>query len=164
MTSRKLILSRSLWTATWDGLKQRGDGKRESACVWVGTREESVERALHTIFLDDLPGTKGRPLQHRTSREAVVALLSQARELGMVIVCDLHTHPASWVDLSFVDQAHPIEYRVGLLALVLPDFATGSPDLTSTGVHEYAGEGRWRTMHGDDAARRVCIVDGGDDE
>jgi hypothetical protein len=133
-------------------------GAREAACVWAGTRDGNVETAQEIIFLDDLPGTVGRRLQHRTSREAVAALLARARERGFVIVADIHTHPSDWVELSLVDQEHPIEYRVGLPAMVLPSFGTGAPDLARTGVHVYAGNGRWETLCGEDAVRRVCIT------
>jgi proteasome lid subunit RPN8/RPN11 len=159
MTERTLIVPRALWTKTWKGLRTRGGGSRETACVWVGTRDGVVERAHEVIFLDDLPGTAGRRLQHRTSREAVVMLLSRARDLGMVIVCDIHTHPSDWVDLSLVDQEHPIEYRVGLLALVLPNFAGGKPDIEGVGVHEYAGDGRWHTFPPEAFAARLRLVE-----
>jgi hypothetical protein len=160
-----LRVSHALWTATWEGLRRRGGGAREAACVWAGTREGNVETgegnvetARSIIFLDDLPGTVGFRLRHRTSREAVAALLLRTRELGMVIVADLHTHPGAWVDLSPVDQEHPIEYRVGLLALVLPAFASGPAELSRAGVHVYAGNGGWQTLRGEDGRRRVQIV------
>jgi len=160
VSTRHLTVSGSLWRSTWQGLHTRGGGERESACVWAGTRDRDVETAETIIFLDDLPGTIGRRLQHRTSREAVAALLRLTRELGLVIVADIHTHPADWVDLSVVDQAHPIEYRIGLLALVLPDFASGPPELARAGVHEYLGDGRWNTLTGADAHGRIGIDEG----
>jgi len=158
LSQRKLLVREGLWTSTWEGLRVRGWGRREAACVWVGDREGSIERARDVIFLDDLPGTVGRPLQHRTSREAVAALLARARDLGMMIVADIHTHPSDWVDLSVVDRAHQIEYRVGLLALVLPHFATTPPTLHEVGVHEYAGDGEWATFDLPHIADRVHIV------
>lgn len=157
MRARLFVPSR-LWSATWEGLRVRGGGRRESACVWAGTRDGGVEHAREVIFLDDLPGTVGRQRQHRTSRAAVSALLQRARDLGLVIVGDVHTHPSDWVGLSEIDQAHPIEYRVGLVALVLPDFAMGAHDIRMVGVHEYAGEGRWRTFEGDEVMQRLCVA------
>ncbi len=160
MTARELNVPASLWLTTWEGLRQRGGGAREAACVWIGARDGKVEHARDVVFLDDLPGTVGRRLQHRTSREAVAALLSRARELGMVIVGDIHTHPSDWVDLSEVDRAHPIEYRLGLLAIVLPSFAGGPPTLEAVGVHEYAGDGEWQTFHGSEKSSRLRLLPG----
>lgn len=158
MNGRCLFVPSALWSATWNGLRVRGGGRREAACVWAGTRDGGVERACEVIFLDDLPGTVGRRLQHRTSRAAVAMLLQRARELGLVIVGDVHTHPSDWVDLSDVDRAHPIEYRVGLVALVLPEFAMGTPDIGLVGVHEYSGDGHWRTFEGEQVTQRLCVV------
>jgi proteasome lid subunit RPN8/RPN11 len=150
----------ALWRATWEGLHERGGGEREAACVWAGSREGAVEAAQEIVFLDDLPGTVGRRLQHRTSREAVAEMLARTRQLGLDIVADIHTHPESWVGLSPVDQEHPIEYRIGLLALVLPNFGAGVPDLRLAGVHEYLGGGRWQTFALEAALRRVRIQKG----
>ena len=157
-TDRQLVVFEGVWTSTWSGLRERGQSERETACVWLGKREGSIERAHVAVFLDDLPGTVGRRLQHRTSRTAVDMLLMRSRELGMVIVADIHTHPADWVDLSDIDRLHPIEYRIGLLALILPDFAASRPNLQRVGVHEYIGDGDWKTFRAQDAARRVRIV------
>jgi proteasome lid subunit RPN8/RPN11 len=153
----KLHVSLELWTTTWYGLQRRSAGENEAACVWLGTRSPHLERALEVVYLDDLPGTVGRRLQHRTSRQAVDMMLELARTKRMSIVGDLHTHPGEWVDLSEVDREHPIEYRVGLLALVIPSFGRGGADLTRTGVHEYAGAGRWNTFESHDHGTRIEI-------
>jgi proteasome lid subunit RPN8/RPN11 len=138
-------------------LQRRSADENEAACVWLGTRSSDLERALEVVFLDDLPGTVGRRLQHRTSRQAVDMMLEFARTKRMSIVGDLHTHPSEWVDLSEVDRVHPIEYRVGLLALVLPSCAQGLPDLTRTGVHEYIGAGNWKMFNPRDHVMRLEI-------
>jgi proteasome lid subunit RPN8/RPN11 len=157
-TDRQLVVSADVWSSTWLGLRERGQGQRETASVWLGKKTGTIEHAHVAVFLDDLPGTVGRRLQHRTSRTAIDMLLARARELGMVIVADIHTHPADWVDLSDTDRLHPIEYRIGLLALVLPDFAASRPDLQRVGVHEYVGDGEWTTFRAQEAARRMRIV------
>lgn len=157
MTGRMLFVARALWQATWAGLRERGGGVREAACVWLGTRSGTVEHAFDVVYLDDLPGTTARRVQHRTSREGVDMLLACARDRKMSLVADIHTHPGRRVDLSEIDQAHPIEFRVGLLALVLPHFATTEPDITTIGLHEYAGDGRWHTMRGTEVVARLSL-------
>ena len=152
-----LLVDESVWRTTWVGLQQRGAGERETAAVWLGTLVQGKETVREVIFLDDLPGTVGRRLQHRTSRQAVNMMLARARELDLGIVADIHTHPEEWVGLSEVDRLHPIEYRPGLLALVLPDFAHGEPDLSRTGAHEYLGDGVWRTFDPAEIGRRLVI-------
>lgn len=153
----KLFVTHNLWVSTWEGLQCRSAGQVESACVWLGPRSNTTQVALEAVFLDDLPGTIGRRLQHRTSRQAVAMLLEVARQKQLSIVADLHTHPSDWVDLSDVDQEHPIEYRVGLIALVLPSFAIGAPDLARTGVHEYLGNGKWSTLSVEERNTRFIL-------
>lgn len=155
--SRRLYVPEPLWRMTWSGLAARGEGLRETACVWGGTREGSTERAEAVVFLDDLPGVVGQALQHRTSRAAVNLLLADVRRMGLRIVGDVHTHPADWVDLSITDRVHPIEFRVGLIAIVIPNFACGPPDVATTGIHEYVGDGEWKWIPSDEAHRRVII-------
>lgn len=141
--TRVLHVSEALWSATWEGLRARSAGVRESACVWLGTRSNEIEQAVEIVFMDDLPGVIALPRYHRTSREAVLAMLQHARARGLKIVCDIHTHPRTWVDLSEIDQEHPIEYRVGLIALVLPDYGQGAVAIDRVGIHEYVGDGQW---------------------
>lgn len=155
--ARTLHIARTLYERTWLGLQQRGRGARETACVWLGDQDREREVAREVIFLDDLPGTVGRRLQHRTSREAVRILIDRARELGLTIVGDVHTHPGLWVDLSDVDRAHPIEYRIGLLALVFPAFAKGPPRFEGIGVHEYLGSCEWKTFEDHEVAQRLVL-------
>lgn len=158
---RTQVITQQLWRATWLGLQRRGGGARETACVWLGEQEGEQEVAREVVFLDDLPGTVGRRLQHRTSREAVRIVIDRARELGLTIVGDVHTHPGEWVDLSEVDRVHPIEYRIGLLALVLPTFAKGPPRLKGVGVHEYLGAGEWKTFEEEEIPPRLVLLNKG---
>ena len=51
----------------------------------------------------------------------------------------------------------PIEYRVGLLAFVLPTFAQGAPDLGRTGVHTYLGDGEWYRLADDEVGTRFVV-------
>ena|SRR3569832_1027608 len=153
----QLQVAKKLWVTTWLGLQERSAGQREAACVWLGGRTRETEIATDIVFLDDLPGTVGRRLQHRTSRQAVAILLELARAKGLSIVADIHTHPSDWVDLSDVDREHPIEYRVGLVAIVLPSFALGEPDLARTGVHQYLGNGDWERLDGSQSNPRLVL-------
>lgn len=158
MNKASLVVSMGLWQMTWEGLRARSRGRRESACVWGGRRSNDSEVAEEVHFLDDLPGVIGYRAFHSTSREATQALFARLRALGQSIVADIHCHPGRWVGLSETDAEHPIEYRVGLFALVLPCFATGMPRLSRTGVHIYLGDGVWQKFSGGDAKLRIKII------
>ena len=161
MTGRRLIVPRGLWLETWDGLRARGQGEREAACVWGGTRSGHVERAEHVAFIDDHGPVNAHKLSHVAFPDTVYRCLEHLRERRLVVVADVHTHPELWVGLSPADAANPIEFRVGLLAFVLPRFALGAPALNVTGVHEYVGDRRWRRIGEHEVARRISIEENG---
>jgi hypothetical protein len=83
---------------------------------------------------------------HRVPVNALAQLFSSLKDDGRVIVGDIHTHPSGWVGLSNLDKRNPIEYRLGLYAVVLPSFAIGDPCLRASGVHQYLGQAGWQTF------------------
>lgn len=157
MAQGRIIVSRTAWEQTWTGLLARGSGRRETACVWAGTREDACDVVRHVAFIDDQDEVRGAPYSHVAAPAAVARVLADLRMRGLVIVADLHTHPSNWVGLSDIDQANPIEFRVGLIALVLPNFASGERLISRVGVHEYVGEKRWRQLGKYEAATAIVI-------
>lgn len=153
-----LVVSQAIWNETWEGLRLRSGNSRESACVWGGHRSETSDEATQVHFIDDLPGIERGRLSHQTPREATELLFGDLRRSGQSIVADVHSHPGSWVGLSETDSTHPIEYRIGLFALVLPRFANGKPSLASAGVHIYLGNGNWKQLSLAEAKERVKIA------
>lgn len=143
---KPILVSKELWLETWEGLRLRGEGLREAACVWGGTREATVDRATSVTFLDDLPGVRAGARYHRLTRVTIAALFEVLTRNGDMIVADIHTHPERWTGLSRTDAASPIEFRPGLPAMVIPHFATVAPTLAGLGLHEYIGDGRWREL------------------
>jgi proteasome lid subunit RPN8/RPN11 len=152
-----LRVPRALWTATWSGLRSRADGVREAACVWAGDRESDawIVRSVH--FLEDFGPVSAGPLHHRASRVCVEHLFDEMRRRGESLVADVHVHPDEWVDLSPTDEAHPIEYRIGLLAIVLPHFAAQRPGVAGIGVHEYMATSSWRRLPTDEVTARLHV-------
>jgi len=143
---KPIFISLQLWNETWSGLRKRGGARRESACIWAGDRTKDSERVSRVVYLDDLPDVTAGMKHHRASREATRALFQDLRKHGEQIVADVHTHPRAWVGLSTVDEEHPIEFRPGLPAIVIPNLARGSPRVEAIGLHEYLGHGRWQRL------------------
>lgn len=146
----RVLISRALWGETWLGLKRLSAGVRESAAAWGGRRDGDVWRAERVVLLEGL-GVHAGELFHRALPDATAALFQELRAHGLRLVADVHTHPSTWVGLSETDMAHPLEYRVGLLALVLPEFARFAPELETIGAHLYEGDGHWREVSPTDA-------------
>lgn len=143
---KKIIIPENLWVETWLGLRVRGRGKVESAALWAGKRNASAETVEGVYFLDDFAGRVQDAAYHCVPPRALAEVFARLQQDRRVIVGDIHTHPTRWVGLSQLDQEHPIEFRKGLYAVVLPSFAMPSPSLDSTGVHEYLGDSEWRTL------------------
>ncbi|MGE0710321.1 MAG: hypothetical protein AB7N76_13590 [Planctomycetota bacterium] len=110
--------------------------------------------------MDDLGEVNSGALHHRTPTATTRALFELLRSRELEILADVHTHPSDWVELSPVDQEHPIEYRVGLLALVIPRFAAGERSIDACGLHEYLGDLRWRQLEQGEVATTIQIEDG----
>lgn len=143
---RTIVLPRRLWTETWLGLRERSCGKVESAAVWGGQRDDLSEVVHQVYFLDDLSGKIQLPGYHRVPESSLARLFELLKGNRHQIVGDIHTHPGPWVGLSSLDKRNPIEFRIGLFALVLPSFAIDEPSIEATGVHQYSGSGIWRTL------------------
>lgn len=152
-----LHLSHSLWALTWSGLRSRSGGVREAACVWSGLRSAEKWIARSVLFLDDFGPVSAGAAYHRASRECVAQLFAEMRRRGESLIADVHVHPDAWVDLSPTDEEHPIEYRVGLLAVVLPHFASQAPSLRGVGVHEYVATSEWRRLPEEEVRARVLL-------
>lgn len=157
--STTIYITKNLWDATIEGLAKRSSGRKESACIWAGERKAQWT-VKDLIFLDDLPGTQGYRKYHKTPREAVNVLFKMLRDKGLQIIADIHTHPGYWVDLSLIDRESPIEYRVGLLAVVFPNFARLPMDIEKVGFHEYLGKSQWRRLTVPQIKERIIISGG----
>lgn len=150
---------RRVWNETWDGLRERSRGPKETGCVWGGERRDNLLRTTEVVFFDFLPGTRRGALSHVLSKEGAAALFELLSERGLEIIADIHTHPPKMPQLSWIDEEHPIEYRVGLLALVVPGYAEARPSLGGIGAHEYLGELRWRTWPLKEKRARLRLIE-----
>jgi len=156
LSSKTIRIPNYLWLQTWGGLRDRGQGSRESAAIWGGKRIGNSETVEAVYYLDDFEGGFRSRAYHFVSTEALAQLFAKLHREKHVIIGDVHTHPTSWVGLSQIDREHPIEFRHGLHALVLPSFALLSPSLRLTGVHVYQGDGKWQTLN--DAAKSQTFI------
>lgn len=149
-----------IWDETVRGLAGRSQGLRESGCIWAGKRNELTWTVKEVVFLDDLPGVRRHQLYHRMPRVAINKLFELLREKDLQIIADLHTHPTDWVELSDTDKIHPIEYRIGLIAIVFPNFAQFPHTFINLGVHEYLGSSEWQRLSLSEVNKRIIIEEG----
>lgn len=153
------IIRRAVWMETLQRLHQAGGGANEAGCVWVGHRKDNLLEVTRGIFFDELSFVRAEALSLVLPPQAFREIARLCKPHGEQILVDVHTHPKDWVGQSPVDMANPIEFRVGLLALIIPNYATDHAiPPTKAGLHEYLGERRWRAFEADDIARRLIVV------
>ncbi len=144
------------WTvlrATVAGLRERSAGWRESACMWIGTPAGVVERVT---FHHELADDGATALSLELPEFAKFALYQQMAREKRRILALLHTHPDSWVDLSWIDQQNRVSSRLGFLSLVLPYYGARDWNYEEIGFHFKCDRG-WRRIYGAEAVAAVQI-------
>ena len=136
------------------------DGARgcEGVALWLGRRFAEVVVVTHVVGLRG-PGVVKRPDYLSISPELLDDVTDVAIRLGTYLVGQIHSHPASWVELSEADKRAGIQ-APGYLSVVAPHFARdpGTPP-GNCGFHVFDGE-RWRRLGRWERPWRVAIIGG----
>jgi hypothetical protein len=127
-----ILVPRTIVSATVQGLRQRSDGWRESACVWIGDYDGRVR---HTVFHHEVADDKANALSLELPEKAKFSLYQQLARDKQRVLALLHTHPDRWVGLSWIDQQNQISSRIGFLSIVLPDYGSVNWDVDAIGFH-----------------------------
>lgn len=153
-----LTIERRLWEDLLAELSERGAGERESGAFLLGLapvngQPRCVVDVVYFDELDPMSLTGGISF----SGTAYGKLWDECAARDLEVVADVHTHPGRWVGQSEIDRAHPMLVRSQHVALIVPDFAQRIVAAREVGVHEYLGDGRWRSSLGTEAAERFRI-------
>jgi proteasome lid subunit RPN8/RPN11 len=153
-----VVVDDALWDELLQELAARGGGVRESGAFLLGPPpvDSSPRRALAAAYYDDLDPTSltgGISF----SGSAYGRLWDVCDERSLAVVADVHTHPGRYVAQSSTDRAHPMLAERGHIALIVPNFAQGRVAAADVGVHEYLGDGAWRSTLGARAAGALRI-------
>jgi proteasome lid subunit RPN8/RPN11 len=80
-----------------------------------------------------------------------------ARQHGLGILCQVHSHPGKDTRHSDGDDGLVLLPFEGMLSVVVPDFGIGFKAVSQCGVHQFQ-KGRWVLCDPDSVARGVLIV------
>lgn len=139
----KIICSSAVWKAGTTELQRRTHGQRESGAFLLGRKGKPcvIEQF---VFYDDVD-------PHALDTGMVIIdgrrlgdLWSLCRSSGLEVIADIHVHPGHFTQ-SASDQTNPIMAEIGHIAIILPDFATGSNFPKEIGIYQYLGQRQWRT-------------------
>jgi proteasome lid subunit RPN8/RPN11 len=139
-------------------LARSGAGVAESGAFLLGA-VDGDERHVAGYLLYEAVAAKSR------RRHAYVAFTAEEMAQAwdycyrnkVQVVADVHTHPGGPMQ-SPSDRAHPIVSLAGHVALIVPNFALRNPQPADLGVHQFLGNGRWRSLFGADAARALQLT------
>jgi len=109
------------------------------------------------VFYDDLDPAAYSSGVRILRAPAFAALWATCRARGLTVVGDVQTHPCDAFQ-SEADRTNPMVAREGLIAIIVPNYAAGSPDKARLGIYEYLGDHTW-TDHSGARARRFLRND-----
>ena len=152
-----LIIAATLWQEVLAELGRRGgDGKRESGAFLLAHRGQKVNCVTRVAYYDDLDPDCLKGYIHFQA-VGYSKLWDLCEEDGLRVIADVHTHPSSWVSQSHTDREHPMIARVGHIALIVPSYATRTPEAHEVGVHIYRGDDGWKSLFGPNASKAIKI-------
>lgn len=147
----RLVMSSGRYRRMVAELARRGGGTRESGAFLLASADAPAvlgrKEVVDVVYYDDVdPGSLTGGI---TIHAAGFAELNRrCQETQRVVVGDAHTHPSDSVRQSAIDAANPMLAFVGHTALIVPNFAAGSPRPSSLGAHRFLGRGRWESRFG----------------
>jgi len=143
-TIGRIFLPLSVLQAT-DGVMRRcGRERRECYVWWGGYFLPNGSAQIVTALWPDVPTKYGHI---HLSHEHLVVLHERLRELDLVLVAELHTHPPGAGGQNDVDAANAVASYRGFISIVVPDFAHPHfHDLRRSYVYEYAGQSQWKQL------------------
>ena len=156
MAEVTLHFSRSLWYGCMAELNRRGRGRHESGCFVLGTVNARRKDAVRCLYYDELDADAYSTGVCVLDGNAFPKLWQTCREEGLVVLADIHTHPGRAYQ-SDADKQNPMIARAGHLAVIVPNFASGSIWRHRLGLHRYEGDHKWTDLSGWRARRYLKV-------
>jgi proteasome lid subunit RPN8/RPN11 len=149
----------ALWARAISQLRKRSGGRRESGAFLLCPTNSTAGKVTAFICYDELDPDayqSGAIAFHAAGYSALWRFCAKHR---LRVIADVHTHPGSSVQQSWIDQQHPMIPIVGHAAIIVPNFGhTPWWHLRQIGIYEYVGSFKWRIQGPDTAPRRVKLI------
>lgn len=105
------------------------------------------------------PEQESRAKNYEISAAAMREVRKQVRPHRLLLIVQVHTHPAEAYFSSW-DQQHALNNRTGALNMVIPDYGRARwIDPSGFCMVERTGDGGWRSWSRDDWRRLVTVPD-----
>jgi hypothetical protein len=128
-------VSRPLLDETWRLLREAGRDEREATVFWLGSVADNSTVEILSAVRPGQVARRGRwGVSVEVTQEGLTELIMLLAE-GVFIAVRLHTHPGDAYH-SEMDDANMVISHKGAISIVVPKFASGTPDLRSCSVNE----------------------------
>lgn len=138
-------------------LRAGGRYYREEVAFMIGHVEDSTGYVTNAI----LPTTYGSAVFCSLSLDVAWACHRIAKEIGQIILAQIHTHPGGWCGHSGIDSHGSVCESPGFLSFVVPHFAYFGLDLLFSGgacIHELTNKFEWRELPQEEISERFSVV------
>lgn len=137
--------------------EMENDGRygNEGTCLWLGTKQDSTAEITHSVLLRGRRILKS-PAQIRIDPELMREVHCAARDLGLVLVGQIHSHGKQFgVGLSPVDRA--LGFRIpSFLSVVAPNYGLTWPiSWPDCGVHIFLRNTGFARLSATDITHRI---------
>jgi len=157
MTQLHWTLPQGLLETSIEVMRPHGARGNEGLALWFGSGDERHVQFTHVVEVLG-PGFTTMPLYMSLSLRAMAALTDLAEKHGMFLAGQIHAHPATFIDLSELDEAQGIR-TPDYLSVVCPHYAQRRiAGLEACGVHVFERD-RYRRMSIQEIARRIVVRD-----
>jgi hypothetical protein len=148
VTALPVIVSARVLAASLATLQEAGRLHRECVVLWLGKRTTTAITVVQSYNPEQIAAADF----FRIPRESIASLFDVLREDGLMVVAQVHTHPAMAFH-SAADDRWAIVRHIDALSLVLPYFAkdtTVGSFLDEAAVFRLSSKNEWcEVRHGD---------------
>jgi hypothetical protein len=157
MARLKWFIPTSLLSESLLVMRPHGAVGNKGLALWFGASDGLDTEVTHLVELTG-PGFRTTPQYLRLSLRAMSALTDLAEEINAVLIGQVHSHPARFLDLSELDKKHGIHSQ-GYLSVVCPYYAQRNINgFAECGVHVFENL-HYRRMPPNEVSGRLILRD-----
>jgi hypothetical protein len=151
----KIAIPRKILNRTWRYLSKRGKIQLEGVAYWTGSADSSGGAIKHVIFPKSYEEESNIHLE--ISDFEVMRLTQKIQDFDEFLLARVHSHPTAAYH-SPSDDRGCLSGRIGMISIVIPDFAKSSPDITKAAIYERLSVGTWRQISEKEIEERFLVV------
>ena len=139
---------------TMKELRKHGKRRREGLVLWAGGISSKDEAYVMTQLIPKRGNWGGGV---KLDSETLINMYDQLARRDLVLLAQVHTHPGDFGH-SWGDEKYAVDYRIGFISIVVPDFAQRDfNDFSDCYVYEYCGKWNWELLNKEQKRERFII-------